>query len=141
MKIRLSQTTKRKIAPYRNSVKRDIRETYRYYSRNAIDGWNNGRMYAQSRNYGVASEFFIKSAGAVTNTKIRGKDVLPLLGCGIFSISNPFIGMGLVGFALGKSINKLFTRLVKGINKANSEFMPKNPLHTNLDVKNIDSLK
>ena len=141
MKIQLSHTTKRKIAPYRNSVKRDIRETYRYYSRNAIEGWNNGRRYAQSRNYGVTPAFFIKSVCAVANTRIRGKDVLPLFGCGIFSVSNPFIGMGLVGFALGKSINKLFTRLVKGINRTNSEFMPKSPLHTNLSVKNINSLK
>ena len=141
MKIRLSQTTKRRIAPYRNSVKRDIRETCRYYSKNAAKGWHKGENVVNEQECGLAPAFFVKALYAMANTRIRCKDVLPLLGCGIFSISNPLIGTGLIGFALGKLINKIFIRFVKGINRTNSEFMPKNPLHTDLSVRNINSLK
>ena len=125
---------KRRIAPVRNSVKRDIRETYRYYSGNAREGWNKGKMHVLEQNYGLAPAFFIKTAYAAFNTRVRGKDILPILGCSIFTFTNPIIGMGLVGFALGKSANKFFNGFYKGIKLAMENYMPKNPPHTGLGI-------
>ncbi len=125
---------KRRIAPVRNSVKRDIKETYRYYSNNAARGWNKGKMYAAEQNFGSACTLLIKTVSAALNTRVRGKDVLPILGCSIFTFTNPIIGMGLVGFALGKSANKFFGGFYKGIKLAMENFMPKIPPNSGIGL-------
>ncbi len=132
MEIKITPFLKRRFAPVRNSVKRDLKETYNYYSGNAIRGWNKGEKYAVEQSYGLAPAFFIKAASAALNTRVRGKDVLPFLGCGIFSFTNPVIGMGLVGYALGKSANKFFSGFCKGIKLAVENFMPKIPPNSGL---------
>ena len=123
MKIRITPKIRRAVAPVRNSLKREVKEVSGYYVGNAKKGWDKGEKRVNEKDIGLAPAFFIKSLYAVANTKIRGKDVLPLIGCALFTFTNPFIGMGFVGFALGKSINKIFSKFVKGINLS-AYYMP-----------------
>ena len=121
--MKIAPILKRRFAPIRNAVKRDIKETAVFYSNNAKRGWQAGQVYLNEKDCGAAVGLLVKTVSAAAHTRLRGKDVLPLLGCGLFTFSNPFIGMGLVGYALGKSVNKFISKFVSGV-KASAAYMP-----------------
>ena len=134
MELKITPYCKRRIAPLRNSVKRELKDMSAYYLGNAKKGWAKGSSYADHNQIGYAPAFFVKSAYAAAGTRVRSKDILPFLGWGFFTFSNPIVGMGLVGFALGKSANKLFKSIYSGITKAIERCMPKIPPHSGLEI-------
>ena len=134
MELKITPYCKRRVAPLRNSVKRELKDMRRYYVGNAVNGWTKGSNYANEKRIGLATAFFVKSAYAAAGTRVRSKDILPFLGWGFFTFSNPIVGMGLVGFALGKYANKLFKSIYSGITKSIERCMPKIPPHSGLEI-------
>lgn len=99
-------TIKEKFTPLIQTTKRDINETVGYYSGNAKYGWERGRKLAKFQKRNPVMSFLIKAASSISRTRIRPKDISPLIGAGIFTFTNPIPGLGLVGFALGKGLHE-----------------------------------
>ena len=99
-------TLKQKMTPLIQTTKRDVKETVGFYKGNAKYGWERGRKLARLQNRNPIMTFLIKTISTISRTRIRPKDITPLVGAGIFTFTNPIPGMGLVGFALGKGLHK-----------------------------------
>lgn len=95
---------KTRITPLITKTKAEIRETTGFYVGNAKQGWELGKEIAQQQNRNPITSFLIKSGKAISKTRIRGKDITPIVTSTIFFI-NPIPGMGVIGFALGKAIH------------------------------------
>ncbi len=111
MKLNIYPVIRQKMSPYIQSTKVDISETVSFYKGNAAYGWERGRKLSKFQHRNPAVSFLIKTISTILNTKIRSKDITPLISCGLFSFTNPIPGAGVVGFALGKAAN---TKITKG---------------------------
>ena len=114
MEFRIYPTIKQRMNPYIQSTKADMKETVQYYKGNFKSGWNNGSNLAKIQRRNPLMSFLIKAASSIAKTRIRGKDISPILGCVLFSFTNPIPGFGIVGFALGRGLHK---KLLNGIIK------------------------
>lgn len=99
---------KKRMSPYIKSAKSDINETIGFYHGNAKYGWERGRKLAKLQNRNPVTSLLIKTISTASHTRIRPKDITPLIGTAIFSFTNPIPGMGVVGFALGRGLHKKF---------------------------------
>ncbi len=133
MSIKIYPYIKSKISPLSDYIKRYLSQTKSYYSQHYKHGKFLGQRRALSNGHG-------RSVGIITGaalgfghaiTHVRGKDVTSLAGLALFSFTNPIIGMGLVGYVLGKSVNAAASGFVKGIKRAVGECLPKT-LHSGL---------
>ena len=61
MELKITPYCKRRVAPLRNSVKRELKDMRRYYVGNAVNGWAKGSNYANEKRIGLATAFFVKS--------------------------------------------------------------------------------
>ncbi len=106
---------KQHLSPIYNSAKNEIIETASFYSGNFRYGWERGRKLAKFQHRNSVTSFIIKAASSAAKTKIRSKDISPLMVCALFTFTNPIPGMGVAGFALGKACNKFFTKGIKAL--------------------------
>lgn len=98
-----------RITPIITQTKSDLKETAGFYTGNAKHGWQLGQNIANQKKLDPITTFLVKTYKAISKTRIRGKDVTPLIGATIFS-ATPFLGTGLIGFALGKALNPKITQ-------------------------------
>lgn len=105
---------KQRMEPYIKSAKSDIGETIGFYRGNAQYGWERGRRLAKFQNRNPIMSFIIKTISTASHTRVRSKDVTPLIGTALFSFTNPIPGMGIVGFALGRGLHQ---KIAVGLNK------------------------
>ena len=136
MKIKIYPYLKSKIRPLRVMTRRDITQTAYYYKEHYNNGKKAVQNYAEQKGLGQRTTNVLKPIFGVGHTlaNIRGKDVTPILGCALFTFSNPFVGMGIVGYALGKAVYLIAKGFTKGINRSIAEYMPKTPLHTGIGI-------
>lgn len=89
------------------NVSAEIKTTTSYYKTNAKQGWQNGKKLSKIRKYGKTKSFLTGLRGSVAKTKIRNQDIFPAVLAGLGTIS-PLPGGSIVGYQLGRLINKLF---------------------------------
>ena len=106
------QPCKRRLSRYIEPAIADISETKEYYLSNAKYGWIRGRRLAKQQNFNSVKRYIYETGSAIAKTKIRAKDIVPLITCVLFSVTNPFVGMGILGFALGQKFN---TKIINGL--------------------------
>lgn len=113
-------TIKQQVTPLVNKTKAELKETAAFYKGNARQGWKIGSDIAQNKNKNSVTSFIIKTSKAIAKTRIRNKDIAPILGAALF-FPIPIFGTWAVGFALGKAANPMLTKFWKaikaGINK------------------------
>ena len=133
MSIKIYPYIKSKIGSMTDYVKRDLTQTASYYRQHYNHGKFLGHRQALNNGYcrkiGIAAGTALGIGHAISH--VRGKDVTPLAGLVLFSFTNPIIGMGLVGYVLGKTVNAAASGFVKGIKRAVGEYLPKT-LHRGL---------
>lgn len=136
MKIKIYPYLKNKARFVKVITKRDITQTAYYYKEHYNNGKKSVQNYAAQKGLGQRTTSVLKPIFGVGHTlaNIRGKDVPPIVGCALFSFTNPFVGMGIVGYALGKSVYLIAKGFVKGINRSVAEYMPKIPPHTGIEI-------
>lgn len=111
MVIRLSNVTNKYIPTCCNyvrrqaiSAKQEIVSGKNYYHYNLKNGWHTGKRLAKLKNQNPLRALCTKIYASVTKAKIRQKDIPAILGTvGLFS---PVPAASVVGFGLGKLINK-----------------------------------
>ncbi len=83
----------------------NVKNTAKYYNNNFSTGWQTGERLAKIRQYNSTKLLGTKIIGAISKTKIKQEHLPAILG-GIGLIT-PVPGASLIGFGLGKLINKL----------------------------------
>ena len=99
-----------------SSTAMEITEFKNFYSQNARQGWQNGKLKAEMGDYGRCSAFLTKVGYSIKNTKVRKKDILPGV-LGIAGTPIPIPGASPLMLALGFVLNK---KLVQFSNKIGS---------------------
>ena len=89
------------------AVSSDIKSTTKYYKSNAKQGWQTGKRLSEIRQYGKTRSFLTGISGSVAKTKIRNQDIFPAVLAGVGTVS-PLPGGSIIGYQLGRLINKLF---------------------------------
>lgn len=95
-----------------SSTAMEIAEFKTFYTQNAKQGWQNGKIKAQNNDLGRYSAFFTKVGYSLKNTKVRKKDILPGV-LGIVGSPIPIPGASPVMLALGFVLNKKLAVLAK----------------------------
>ncbi len=87
------------------AISEDVKKTVKYYNNNFNDGWRAGGRLGKIRQYNSTRCLGTKIIGAVSNTRVK-KEHLPAILGGI-GFMTPIPGASLIGFGLGKLINRV----------------------------------
>ncbi len=91
-------------------VSYDVKNTIKYYNNNFNNGWQIGKRLGEIKHYNAPQKLGTKLLGAASKTKVK-KEHLPALLGGI-GLLTPLPGGSLLGFSIGKLINRL-AKLIK----------------------------
>lgn len=91
-----------------SAAKQEIAEGKDYYSHNLKNGWQIGNRLAKQQGYSSARAFYTRLYGSAVKAKVRRKDIIPAF-LGSVGFIVPFPAASVIGFALGKVINKVFS--------------------------------
>lgn len=103
-KINISSNIKtiKKVA---GTIPAEIKTTGKYYTSHAKDGWEIGTRLSKQKQLSKTQSFIAKIKGVFATTKIKQEHIPTILG-GIGTVT-PLPGGSIIGYGLGKVINKL----------------------------------
>lgn len=117
MVIKFSNLTNKHIPSCCTYVKRqasaathEIADGKKYYSYNLKNGWQIGKRLAKQQDYNPLRAFYTRLYSSAVKAKVRRKDIIPAF-LGSVGFLVPFPAASVIGFALGKVINKVFSRI------------------------------